>query len=77
MTGKNRVSPLTEPEAARLPAFSTYSEIVRILQMSDDKSQLDKFKEAARELETDDDPERFKEKLARIARHKPVPEKPD
>jgi hypothetical protein len=35
-------------------------------------SQFDKFKEAARELETDDDPERFKEKLAKIARHKPV-----
>lgn len=36
------------------------------------KSQLDKFKEAARDLEADDDPERFKEKLAK---HKPVPEK--
>jgi hypothetical protein len=36
--------------------------------MSDDTaratpSQLDKFKEAARELETDDDPKRFKEGL--------------
>lgn len=41
-----------------------------------DKSQLDKFKEAARELETDDDPERFKERLAKIAKHKPV-EKPE
>lgn len=40
------------------------------------KTQLDKFKEAARELETDDDPERFKERLAKIARHKPVEEKP-
>jgi hypothetical protein len=40
------------------------------------RSQLDKFKEAARELETDDDPERFKEKLARIAKHKQV-EKPE
>lgn len=44
--------------------------------MSDKKepSQLDKFKQAARELETDDDPERFKEKLAKIAKHKPVPD---
>lgn len=38
-------------------------------------SQIDKFKEAARDLETDDDPERFKERLKEIARHKPV-EKP-
>ncbi len=44
--------------------------------MPDEKTQLDKFKEAAHELETDDDPERFKEKLAKIAKHKPV-EKPD
>lgn len=35
-------------------------------------TQLDKFKEAARELETDDDPERFKERLKEIAKHKPV-----
>lgn len=37
-----------------------------------DKTQLDKFKEAARELETDDDPERFKERLAKVVKHKPV-----
>jgi len=36
------------------------------------KSQLDKFKEAARELETDDDPERFKERLGKLVKHKPV-----
>lgn len=40
-------------------------------------SQLDKFKRAARELETDDDPERFKERLKEIAKHKPVETKPD
>jgi hypothetical protein len=44
--------------------------------MNDDKPQLDKFKEAARQLETDDDPERFKERLGRLVKHKPVPEKP-
>ena len=37
-----------------------------------DKTQLDKFKEAARELETDDDPQHFKEKLAKVVKHKPV-----
>ncbi len=41
-----------------------------------DQSQLDKFKQAARELETDDDPERFKERLKKLVRHKPV-EKPE
>ena len=34
--------------------------------------QLKKFKEAARELETDDDPQHFKEKLAKVVKHKPV-----
>ena len=42
----------------------------------EDKSQLDKFKEAARELETDDDPQRFKERLTKVVKHKPV-EKPE
>lgn len=41
------------------------------------RSQLDKFKEAVRALETDDDPERFKDRLAMVVRHKPVPEKPE
>ena len=31
------------------------------------KSQLDKFKEAARALECDDDDQRFKEKLGKLA----------
>jgi len=45
--------------------------------MADDpKPQLDKFKEAARELECDDDDEHFKERLAKIAKQKPV-EKPE
>ena len=38
-------------------------------------TQLDKFKEAARELETHDDPKRFKERLAKLV-HKPA-EKPE
>jgi hypothetical protein len=37
-----------------------------------DKSQLDKFKAAARELETDDDPKRFEERLAKLVKNKPV-----
>lgn len=46
--------------------------------MPDQKqSQLDKFKQAARDLETDDDPERFTERLGKLVKHRPVPEKPE
>ncbi len=45
--------------------------------MPEEPTQLDKFKEAARQLETDDDPERFKERLGKLVKHKPVPEKPE
>ena len=41
-----------------------------------ESTQLDKFKQAARELETDDDPERVKERLGKLVKHKPV-EKPE
>lgn len=36
------------------------------------ESQLDKFKEAARALEADDDEQHFKEKLGKLVKHKPV-----
>jgi hypothetical protein len=39
------------------------------------QSQSDKFKEAARALEPDDDPERFRERVSKLVKHKPV-EKP-
>ncbi len=39
------------------------------------KSQLDKFKDAARDLGTDDDPKRFDERLGKLVKHRPV-EKP-
>lgn len=35
------------------------------------QSQVEKFKQAARELETDDDEKRFDERLGKIARQKP------
>lgn len=44
--------------------------------MPEPKSQVDKFKQAARELETDDDPQRFEERLRKAVKHKPV-EKPE
>jgi len=44
--------------------------------MTEPKTQLDKFKEAARDLEADDDEARFDERLRKIVKHKPV-EKPE
>lgn len=40
--------------------------------MKTKKSQLDKFKEAARELEADDDAERFEKRLKKIVKQKPA-----
>ncbi len=45
--------------------------------MTEKQSQLDKFKELARELEADEDEARWDEKLGKIAKVKPKPEKPD
>jgi hypothetical protein len=38
-------------------------------------SQLDKFKEAARELECDDNETRFADKLSKLTKQKPKEEK--
>ncbi|MBB4567627.1 hypothetical protein GGE67_002422 [Rhizobium leucaenae] len=38
---------------------------------TDSQTQIDKFREAARELETDDDEKRFDEHLGKIARSPP------
>ena len=42
--------------------------------MPEPKSQVEKFKEAARQLEADDDPERFKERIGKLVWHRPAPE---
>lgn len=42
-----------------------------------DKTQLDKFKDAARDLECDDDEQRFKDRLGKLAKAKLKPEKPE
>ena len=39
--------------------------------MSNDKTQLERFKEAARQLETDDDEAAFNEKLGKLVKTKP------
>ena len=38
------------------------------------KSQFEKFEEAARELECDDDEQRFKDRLGKLAKAKPKAE---
>ena len=38
------------------------------------KSQIDKFKQAARELECDEDEARWDERLRKVAGHKPKPD---
>lgn len=43
--------------------------------MKDDQSQLEKFKAAARELETDDDEARFDERMKKLVKQKPTDEK--
>lgn len=45
--------------------------------MADDKSQLDKFKELARELEADEDEMHWDDRLRKLAKVKPAPEKPE
>ena len=43
--------------------------------MSDKRTQSDKFKDAARELEADEDEKRWEERLKKVA--KPKPGKPE
>ena len=46
--------------------------------MTDDKqTQADKFKQAARDLECDPDEKLWEDKLRKVVKQKPVPEKPD
>jgi hypothetical protein len=44
--------------------------------MTADKAQSDKFKDAACALECDDDPDRFRERVAKLVKLRPV-EKPE
>lgn len=45
--------------------------------MATDKQQLEKFKEAARELECDDDEERFAERVGRLVKSSSPKSEPD
>ncbi|SMO94687.1 hypothetical protein SAMN06265173_12811 [Thalassovita litoralis] len=54
-----------------VPAGPNHYDVV----MEKDKTQLDRFKEAARELGTDDDEARFNEKLRKLVKQKPKDDK--
>ena len=41
--------------------------------MADEKTQLDKFKDAARDLGCDDDEQRFKDRLGKLVKAKSQP----
>lgn len=41
------------------------------------KTQADKFKEAAREISADEDEARWDDRLRKVVKHKPQPEKPE
>jgi hypothetical protein len=43
--------------------------------MLEEKSQSEKFKDLAHELETDEDEARWDERLKKVAKGRPVPEK--
>ncbi|WP_170167165.1 hypothetical protein [Paracoccus methylarcula] len=45
--------------------------------MEKEKSQIERFKEAARELGADDDEERFNERLKKLATQKPAEKSDD
>lgn len=45
--------------------------------MNDKQSQSEKFKQAARDLEADEDEAHWDERLKKVAKAKPAPEKPE
>jgi hypothetical protein len=45
--------------------------------VDDQKTRREKFEQAARELEADEDEARWDERLRKVARQKPEPEKPE
>lgn len=45
--------------------------------MDNNKQQSDRFKEAARAAECDEDEARWQDRLKRVVKRKPVPEKPE
>ncbi|NJS14774.1 MAG: hypothetical protein HC788_09430 [Sphingopyxis sp.] len=50
--------------------------IITSKSLNQEQSQLDKFKDAARELEADEDEARWDDRLRKVAKAKPQPEKP-
>ena len=61
----------TYPAAVENPAETCY-----IAVMTDKQTQLEKFKQAAREHEADEDEARWDERLKKVVRVKPEPDSP-
>lgn len=51
--------------------------MVRAIMADDPKSQLDKFKQAARDHEADEDEARWDDRLKKVVKAKTAPEKPE
>lgn len=47
-----------------------------VKQVVEEQSQSEKFKQAARELECDSDEAKWEDKLRKVVKQKPAPEKP-
>jgi len=45
--------------------------------MADEQSQSERFKQTARDLECDEDEARWDERLRKVVKRKPEPEKPE
>lgn len=65
--------PIQRPSGSTPDTSTEYSVCYRerVDIVTDKRSQSDKFKEAARELEADEDEKRWEERLKKIARQKP------
>lgn len=51
--------------------------MIKTTESNDGLSQSDKFKEAARAHEADEDEAAWDARLKKVVKHKPVPEKPE
>lgn len=78
MTVKRRQRPPTPSRVPQGTRLLVYGRILRKTQTSgrEEKSQSDKFKEAARVLGGDEDGVRSDERLREVAKQKPQPERP-
>jgi hypothetical protein len=68
---RNQMVAKTENKSDAKTVLTACKESRGVAESDDSQSQLDKFKEAARQLGTDDDEERFEKKLKKLVKQKP------